>query len=79
MLDQFVNSDTDVPVADERNAAKERFARQQMDREVALVKRWIQSLDLVFSEAADMNARKSELKKQIKARLLQSFERMPHI
>ena len=80
MLDQFVNSGTDVPLEDEnrKGAAKERFARQQMNREVALIKKWIQSLDLVFSEGADMNARKEELKQQIRARLIQSFERMPH-
>ncbi len=81
MLDQFVSSGTDVPVEDanRKSAAKERFARQQMNREVALIKQWIQSLDLVFSEGADMNTRKEELKQQIRARLLRSFEKMPHI
>jgi len=81
MLNQFVNSGRDVPLEDEHRAgaAKERFARQQMNREVGLIKQWIKSLDLVFSEGADMNQRKEELKQQIKARLLRSFDELPHI
>lgn len=58
-----------LPTQGQPMTAEQRQARVQMDREIAQIRLWLQTLDLHFDDTQSMQQKQEQIKQEIRTRL----------